>query len=121
MPAEAIASSSPVAASPLPPTENDNDDDRRKQAAAATVAGCLSKVVQDDLKHIPPGKLPAANASCVIVYDDRGDAENARAQFSFYTLKTDGTYMYSLCKQKFENGPRFSFLCCAEQTIRVRK
>jgi len=34
---------------------NESEDDRRKQVATA-LTGCLSRV-QEDLKHIPPGKL----------------------------------------------------------------
>jgi len=38
-------------------TPRDDDDNRRKQTTAAALTGCPSGV-QDDLKHIPPGKSP---------------------------------------------------------------
>lgn len=42
----------------------EDDDDRSKQAAAA-LTGCLSRV-QNDLKHIPPGKRSATLPSNVL-------------------------------------------------------
>lgn len=45
------------AATPLPPRGDDEDDDRRKQTTVAALTGCPSRV-QNDLKHIPPGKPP---------------------------------------------------------------